>query len=90
MMSFFGEGLNGLLTPPNRLISWWILGEVNKFLCEVEAIINGHPITKASTDPCDLEASQNHLLLLKPYIFTTRSLPSSRMMLAGDGGKYNI
>lgn len=41
-------------------------------LCEVEAIINSRPITKASTDPNDLEAlTPNHLLLLK----TLPSLP---------------
>ena len=35
-------------------------------LCEVEAIINGRPITKASMDPHCLEAlTPNHLLLLK-------------------------
>ena len=41
-------------------------------LCEVKAIINSRPITKASTDPNDLEAlTPNHLLLLK----TMPSLP---------------
>lgn len=41
-------------------------------LCEIEAIINSRPITKASMDPNDLEAlTPNHLLQLK----TSPSLP---------------
>ncbi len=47
-------------------------GGLHTVLCEVEAIINGHPMTKASTDPSDLEAlTPNHLLLLR----TSPSLP---------------
>ena len=35
-------------------------------LCEVEAIVNGRPITKVSDDPRDSEApTPNHLLLLR-------------------------
>ena len=34
--------------------------------CEVEAIVNGQPITKVSDDPRDPEAfTPNHLLLLR-------------------------
>lgn len=41
-------------------------------LCEVESIINSRPITKATTDPNDLEAlTPNHLLVMK----TVPSLP---------------
>lgn len=36
-------------------------------MCEVEAIVNGRPITKSSDDPLDAEAlTPNHLLLLRP------------------------
>ena len=35
-------------------------------MCEVEAIVNGRPITKSSDDPSDAEAlTPNHLLLLR-------------------------
>lgn len=35
-------------------------------LCEIESILNGRPLTKASADPDDLEVlTPNHLLLLK-------------------------
>ena len=34
-------------------------------MCEVEAILNGCPLTKVSSDPKDAETiTQNHLLLL--------------------------
>ena len=39
---------------------------VHMVLCEAEAVLNDHPITKLSEDPNDLEAlTPNHLLLLK-------------------------
>ncbi|XP_033103301.1 uncharacterized protein LOC117106074 [Anneissia japonica] len=42
------------------------------FMCEVEAIINGRPITKSQEDPNDLEPlSPNHLLQLK----SSKNLP---------------
>ena len=38
---------------------------LSTFMCEVEGVINGRPITKVSDDPNDLEALiPNHLLLL--------------------------
>ena len=41
-------------------------------MCEVEAILNGRPLTKVSDDPYDLNAlTPNHLLLLR----STASFP---------------
>ncbi|KAK7930431.1 hypothetical protein WMY93_006826 [Mugilogobius chulae] len=59
-------------------------------LCEVEAILNSRPITKASTDPNDLEAlTPNHLLLLKGQ----PSLPPGEFQASdcthnGDGNRH--
>ena len=37
------------------------------FMCEVESVVNGRPITKSSDDPSDSETLRpNHLLLLRP------------------------
>lgn len=54
-------------------------------LCEAESIINSRPITRASSDPNDLEAlTPNHLLLLKtkpslpPGLFDQNDLYSRR------------
>jgi hypothetical protein len=39
---------------------------LHTLLCEIEAVLNGCPITMASDDPLDLEApTPNHLLLLR-------------------------
>ena len=49
-------------------------------MCEVEAIINGRPITKVSDDPIDSEAlTPNHLLLLR----AGHSLPVGKFMKLG-------
>lgn len=52
----------------NSILKTQILDEESlvTVFCEAEAIVNSRPITKASTDPNDLEAlTPNHLLLLK-------------------------
>lgn len=58
---------------------------LNTLMCEVEAIVNGRPITKLSDDPRDLEPlTPNHLLLLRagpaapPGKFTDHDNYSSR------------
>ena len=65
----------------NALMKEQVLDDegLNTLLCEVEAIINGRPITKLSDDPRDLEPlTPNHLLLLRsgpvvpPGNFTSR------------------
>ena len=65
----------------NALVKEQVLDNegLNTLLCEVEAIINGRPITKLSDDPRDLEPlTPNHLLLLRsgpvvpPGNFTSR------------------
>ncbi len=39
---------------------------INTLMCEVEAVVNGRPITKLSDDPRDMEPlAPNHLLLLR-------------------------
>ena len=39
---------------------------LNTFMCEVESVVNGRPITKLSDDPRDNEPlTPNHLLLLR-------------------------
>ena len=54
-------------------------------MCEVEATVNGRPITKSSDDPSDAEAlTPNHLLLLRsgpklpPGVFTKEDTYSRR------------
>ena len=58
---------------------------LHTLLCEIEAFLNSRPITKASTEPDDLEAlTPNHLLLLKgqpsfpPGVFQNEDLYSVR------------
>ncbi len=58
---------------------------LNTLMCEVEAIVNGRPLTKLSYDPRDLEPlTPNHLLLLRsrsnlpPGILTKEDCCSTR------------
>ena len=69
------------------LVKGQVLDEegLNTLLCEVEAIVNGRPITKFSDDPRDPEPlTPNHLLLLRtgpavpPGTFTKYDNYSSR------------
>ena len=74
-------------------------------MCEVEAIVNGRPITKVSDDPRDLEPlTPNHLLLLRgdlpfplaPSLSKTVTANaagvkySTSQMCFGDAGYANI
>lgn len=61
-------------------------------LCEAEAILNSRPITKASTDPNDLEVlTPNHLFSLRPCLyFHQDSLNRMTYMLDAGGDKFSI
>ena len=69
------------------LIKEQVLDEesLSTLMCEVEAIVNGRPITKLSDDPRDLEPLMpNHLLLLQagpavpPGIFSKQDCYNKR------------
>ena len=69
------------------LIKEQVLDEesLSSLMCEVEAIVNGRPITKLSDDPRDLEPlTSNHLLLVRagpavpPGIFSKQDCYNKR------------
>lgn len=52
----------------NAVVKEQVLDEegLTTLMCEVEAIVNGRPISKVSDDPKDMEAlTPSHLLLLR-------------------------
>lgn len=64
-------------------------------LCEVEAILNGQPLTKLSDEPTDLEPlTLSHILLMKGKPVLSPGLLNKDdvcvKMLRGDGDKSNI
>lgn len=61
-------------------------------MCEVESVVNGHPITKSSDDPSDSEAlTLNHLLLLRSGPNFLLACSGKRMATPEeDGVRFNI
>lgn len=61
------------------------------FLCEVEAKLNDHPLTKISDDPHDFEPlTPNHILLMKGKPALPPGLLRRRICTpSGDGDKFS-